>query len=426
MADFYPNPNGGGGGGGAPTNVSYVTLGNDATLTAERVLTGTANQITVTDNGAGNTVVLSLPQSIATTSVVQFGGVSIGASAPAGVAFNILQPAASSGTPNIAQVIGGAHTTIAAGVEAIDWNFNLNRTVQFATGAITNQRAIYISAPTYAFVGASVITTAATLAISGAPTAGTNATITTAYALLVENGLVGFGGSINLNSINPNITVNGANSQLIINTNVNAGSATSDCIINTIATRTAGNLLSVRNNTVNRFVVVYHGGITVTQGVASTGTATLLTMTEGAHTTQTAGTEINSVRFDLSATKQWSTGGITNQRAVRIQAPTYSFVGASTITNAATLYVDSAPVAGANATITNNYALWIDAGTSRFDGPLDLSNISAGSTNLIITGTSDTPTVVWSVAGTNPPSTAPSGYIEISVGGATRYIPYWA
>jgi len=60
--------------------------------------------------------------------------------------------------------------------------------VQFATGAITTQRAMRVQAPTYGFVGASVITTAATLAISGAPVAGTNATITNPYALSVENG----------------------------------------------------------------------------------------------------------------------------------------------------------------------------------------------------------------------------------------------
>ena len=41
--------------GGAPSNATYVTLSTNATLTVERVLTGTANQITLTDNGAGST-----------------------------------------------------------------------------------------------------------------------------------------------------------------------------------------------------------------------------------------------------------------------------------------------------------------------------------------------------------------------------------
>lgn len=59
----------------APSNATYVTLGTHANLTSERVLTGTASQVTITDNGAGNTVVLSLPQNIATNSSVQFSQV---------------------------------------------------------------------------------------------------------------------------------------------------------------------------------------------------------------------------------------------------------------------------------------------------------------------------------------------------------------
>lgn len=50
----------------APTNATYVTLSTNSTLTNERVLTGTANQITLTDGGAGSTLTLSLPQDIHT------------------------------------------------------------------------------------------------------------------------------------------------------------------------------------------------------------------------------------------------------------------------------------------------------------------------------------------------------------------------
>lgn len=52
---------GGGGGGGAPTTAAYVVLSLDGTLSNERVLTGTSGQIMLTDNGAGSTVVVSLP-----------------------------------------------------------------------------------------------------------------------------------------------------------------------------------------------------------------------------------------------------------------------------------------------------------------------------------------------------------------------------
>jgi len=39
----------------APHNLQYVVLVASANLTQERVLTGTSNQIVVTDNGAGCT-----------------------------------------------------------------------------------------------------------------------------------------------------------------------------------------------------------------------------------------------------------------------------------------------------------------------------------------------------------------------------------
>lgn len=77
---------GGGGGGGAPTSSQYVTLATDATLTAERVLTGTSGRLTVTDNGAGATVVLDVGADVyragGTDVAVADGGT--GASTPAG------------------------------------------------------------------------------------------------------------------------------------------------------------------------------------------------------------------------------------------------------------------------------------------------------------------------------------------------------
>lgn len=107
--------------------------------------------------------------------------------------------------------------------------------------------------------------------------------------------------------------------------------------------------------------------------------AGLLTSTTGnqfeiqgqAHTGLTASTESIDVNFDLDRTIQFATGALTNQRAFVVSPPTYSFVGASTITNAATAYIEGPPVAGTNATITNNYSLWVDAGTTRLDGALE-------------------------------------------------------
>lgn len=111
-------------------------------------------------------------------------------------AFTITQPVSTSGSPTAFTLTGAAHTTLTASTEATDVNFNLARTVQFAAGALTTQRAFRIQAPTYSFASASTITTASTLSISGAPVAGTNATITNSYALNVEGGTSNFGGNI--------------------------------------------------------------------------------------------------------------------------------------------------------------------------------------------------------------------------------------
>ncbi len=108
----------------------------------------------------------------------------------------ISPPVASSGTPTGLTYTGATHTTLAASTEFTDINFNLGRTVQFAAGALTTQRAFRIQAPTYSFVDASTITTASTVSISGPPVAGTNATITHPFALNVESGNVRVAGRI--------------------------------------------------------------------------------------------------------------------------------------------------------------------------------------------------------------------------------------
>jgi len=95
---------------------------------------------------------------------------------------------------------GGAHTAVTA--ELHDVYFNLARTVTFTHSSVpTTQRAIRITAPTYASSASSdSITTAATVYISGAPAAGSNVTISTGLALWVDSGNVQFDGSLNVTS----------------------------------------------------------------------------------------------------------------------------------------------------------------------------------------------------------------------------------
>lgn len=125
----------------------------------------------------------------------------------------LTQTASASGSPNALALTGAAHTTLTASTESTDIKFNLARTVQFATGALTTQRAMRIQAPTYGFVAASTITTASTLSISGPPVAGTNATISNAYALNVESGNAYFAGTAfaaTYSFINSNLQISSA------------------------------------------------------------------------------------------------------------------------------------------------------------------------------------------------------------------------
>ncbi len=120
----------------------------------------------------------------------------------------------SSGTPRNFIFTGAPHTNLTASTEMTDINYNLSRTVQFATGAITTQRAFIVQPPTYGFVGASVITDAYTLFISGAPIVGTNATITNSWALGVS-GDVSLDGNIKLKTAGQGLSVkSGANSRI--------------------------------------------------------------------------------------------------------------------------------------------------------------------------------------------------------------------
>ena len=53
-----------------------------------------------------------------------------------------------------------------------------------------------------------------------------------------------------------------------------------------------------------------------------------------------------------------------------------------TTTDAATVYIAGAPAAGTNQTLTNAYALWVDAGAVRFDGALTAGTLGAGATTV--------------------------------------------
>jgi len=121
-------------------------------------------------------------------------------------------------------------------------------------------------------------------------------------------------------------------------------------------------------------------GITLTP-IATSGGLTQFTFTAAAHTALTASTDIPGVYFNMSATRQFATGAKATQSEFDISAPTYSAVGASVITEAATLHITGAPIAGTNITITNSYAAIIAGNVklgSGTQGFIYRSNTSSG------------------------------------------------
>lgn len=100
--------------------------------------------------------------------------------------WNQTQQATSTGAYTLATWTAAASTGLTASTEVPDLNFNLARTVTWATSTPTTQRAMLVQAPTYACDTTSAsITDAATIGITGPPSAGTNVTTANAHGLLI-------------------------------------------------------------------------------------------------------------------------------------------------------------------------------------------------------------------------------------------------
>lgn len=104
----------------------------------------------------------------------------------------------------------------------------------------------------------------------------------------------------------------------------------------------------------------FTGTPTVFTPTASTTAATTrFLFTGAADTTLTASTEAPNAYFNFGQTRQHATGALALQRDFRVTPSTHSFVGASTLTNAAAFSVDGPANGGTNATITNSSGLYI-------------------------------------------------------------------
>lgn len=275
--------------------------------------------------------------------------------------------------------IGGSSSQRTVAASAASWVF---RNVQVEPITVTLQTDVtnitstvgavnmYVGSGTLTNdTGAQVFSNAASLYIAGAWTVGANMTITNNYAIFSDAGTNRFDGStIFGTTISPQ-----ANDGAALGT---TGLMFSDLFL------ALGGVINWNNGDVTATHAA--GGLTVTSAVQTTGSPALLTITGAAHTTLTKNTEATDINFNLARTVQFATvdTSFLNQRAVRFQAPTYGFVGSSTIMNAINVAIGGGPVAGTNAIFTNAYGLFVEGwsanGASSASVGIEPSGIATG------------------------------------------------
>jgi hypothetical protein len=192
--------------------------------------------------------------------------------------------------------------------------------------------------------------------------------------------------------------------------------------------RTSAGVLEVNSGTAGQYrdlnvrSLTAFGTCTISPAAATSGSQVGLTYTGPSSTGQTASTEAAEVLWTMP-TKTFAAGALTTQRFFRITQPTVAFASASTVTSAATLSISNAPAAGTNATITNSYALWVEAGMSQFGGIINTTAALVLNTGSQSFNTSyhfvnwNGACVGWSSAGTvNSTSSLDTAFKRVSAG----------
>jgi hypothetical protein len=247
----------------------------------------------------------------------------------------------------------------------IDTNtYTDNNTSEGGTSA-ADFATVSIEGSSLAAPHASTTTNAATLYIKDAITAETNKTITNSYALWVDSGNVRLDGTGNTIG-----TVTSGTWQ---------GTAIASAYLDADTAHLSGTQSFTGAKSFQDNVVIFDGDRSVTPGDGAVIHVDAHTVTDG----NTSGS-----------------GTAAKYTHVNIEAPRLAATNSSvTTTAAASLYVQGAPTAHTNQTITNNYALWVDDGLVKFDGALTVGGTITGDVTGALTGQADT---VATIAGLAP------------------------
>jgi|GEM_PF-7049532 len=187
----------------ASTNVTFTNPAYAIGLNGNLLFTGASRTVTSASGltvGVGASVPLTFQQNgsnrymiAATTGNHTFTAAA--SSSGTNTFMTFTQPTNTGGVSNAYVLTAAPHTGQTASTEINDVNYNLARTVTWATGTLATQRFALFQAPTIAFAGASTVTQCATVAINNAPQAGTNATLSEPLAFWCQGGNVRFDGT---------------------------------------------------------------------------------------------------------------------------------------------------------------------------------------------------------------------------------------
>jgi len=308
--------------------------------------------------------------------------------------------------PIVFQSNGGLHNfdptigVLTAGANVVWSGINIPAATFSVTGAtgITNAvgvNLVTIRTPTINSATAGLtITNSATVMIQAAPIAGgaNPPTLSNNWALRILAGGANISGAVTLAGGIFNVNVS-SNFAVNIATGTTTGTVTignSAVGIITIANKanTAATFL-ITDGSTSYYALDTRTGVTATAHTFTTPVSTAGTPIgfkfQGAANTGLALAETIDFRIDLARTVNFAAGGgtIGTHRASVVLAPTYTATtDVITMTEAATFAINAAPTGGTNVSISNPYALWVQAGIARFAG-----GINASGTNTLAGGT---------------------------------------
>lgn len=338
-------------GGGAPTTAQYVTLALDGTLSAERVLTGTANQITITDGGANGNVTLSTPQNIHTAATPTFARLIL------------------TGSTDAKAIDGDITLNDATGNEIA---YELDFTVNKATSGTTTGLKINMtdtSSPGTAYLFDLQKTASSKFRVDENGNLETS-NITGNVAGITITGGTGAGDDLKLKSTTSGTTGNiNIRDNILFDGTIFKTSASSftirDQINRDIIQATATDIFINDLPVTIESQVNINDNIVITQDVGSVSVSPAMTLTSAAHTGLTG--ETKDLYINLSATKTYAASTtVAQNRFLHIEAPVVTGPNTTTLTELSSVCIGGTPAVagGSSVNVTTSIGFLLEQTTA--------------------------------------------------------------